>query len=97
MASSTGYRGGLLQQVNRPAVGSPDRKGATTIWGQGREPRNPTTPPMARTPKHVLKYQTKVIDPVINAKRREIDERIARLAAEMGYVGSAETGYAPAA
>jgi hypothetical protein len=52
---------------------------------------------MARTPKHVLKYQAKVIDPVINAKRREIDERIARLAAEMGYVGSAETGYAPAA
>jgi hypothetical protein len=52
---------------------------------------------MTRTPKHILKYQAEVIDPVINAKRREIDERIARLAAEMGYVGSAEAGYAHAA
>jgi hypothetical protein len=54
-------------------------------------------PAMTRTPKHILKYQAEAIDPVINAKRREIDERIARLAAEMGYAGSAETGYAPAA
>jgi hypothetical protein len=52
---------------------------------------------MTRAPKHILKYQAEVIDPVINAKRREIDERIARLAAEMGYVGSAEAGYAHAA
>jgi len=49
-----------------------------------------------RTPKHVREYQIQVIDPAINAKRREIDERIARLAAEMGYVGSAEMGYGPA-
>jgi hypothetical protein len=65
----------------------------------GEIPRttHPALTVMARTPKHVLKYQAEVIDPVINAKRREIDERLARLAAEMGYVGSAETGYAPAA
>ena len=50
-----------------------------------------------RTPKHIRQYQSQVIDPIINAKRREIDDRIARLAAEMGYVGSAETGYGPAA
>lgn len=48
------------------------------------------------TPKRIRNYQANVIAPVIDAKRREIDERLARLAAEMGYVGSAETGYAPA-
>jgi hypothetical protein len=52
---------------------------------------------MAATPKHLLKVEAQ-IKAVCDAKRRELDERLAACAAELGYVatGNPDCPYLPA-
>ena len=64
------------------------------IGGRG-PPGSHRTPDMTATPKHLLQVEAQ-IKAMVNRKSREIDERLARCAAELGYkpTGNPDCPYA---